>query len=82
MKTDQLTLALEPEAASIYCQFCHPRKEEDEDTSYHYDAFRQLVKEKRKYMVIDLGGRSSNYSFTCFFLLINRCVNYAFAIID
>lgn len=59
--TDQLTLALEPEAASIYCQFVHPRDELNDET-HHYDAFRQLVKEKRKYMVVDLGGRFLNSS--------------------
>lgn len=55
--TDQLILALEPEAASIYCQFCHPPNQ-DHDTSF--DAFRQMVKDKRKYMVVDLGGKLHN----------------------
>ena len=51
---DQLTLALEPEAASIYCQFNQYGDTYDICVS---NAFRQLVQEKRKYMVVDLGGR-------------------------
>nr|XP_022291093.1 heat shock 70 kDa protein 12A-like isoform X2 [Crassostrea virginica] len=53
INTDQLVLALEPEAASIYCQFCHCHGEQ---TFSINDAFRQLLKEKREYMVVDLGG--------------------------
>lgn len=54
IKTSQLTLALEPEAASIYCQHMHlintdgPPKVDD--------TFKKLVEEGKKYMVVDLGG--------------------------
>nr|XP_022295601.1 heat shock 70 kDa protein 12A-like isoform X2 [Crassostrea virginica] len=56
INTDQLVLALESEAASIYCQFCHYGEQTDEDTFSINDAFRRLLKEKREYMVVDLGG--------------------------
>ncbi|XP_061188242.1 heat shock 70 kDa protein 12A-like [Saccostrea echinata] len=50
--TDQLTIALEPEAASIYCQYLHFEKEDTDRT----DEFLKEVSTKMKYMVVDLGG--------------------------
>lgn len=52
IKSDQLTLALEPEAASIYCQYLYMEKNQEGNT----DAFQKLVDAKAKYMVADLGG--------------------------
>lgn len=52
IKSDQLTLALEPEAASIYCQYLYMERKDAANT----DAFQKLVDRKAKYMVADLGG--------------------------
>lgn len=52
IKSDQLTLALEPEAASIYCQYLYMERKDTANT----DAFQKLVDGKAKYMVADLGG--------------------------
>lgn len=58
IKTSQLTLALEPEAASIYCQHMHlintngpPNVDE---------TFKTVVEEGKKYMVVDLGGGTAD----------------------
>lgn len=54
IKTNQLTLALEPEAASIFCQQMHYlNKDNPED---HQNTFQKFVKKGNKYMVVDLGG--------------------------
>ncbi|XP_062616101.1 heat shock 70 kDa protein 12A-like [Saccostrea cucullata] len=50
--TDQLTIALEPEAASIYCQYLHFEKDDKDRT----DEFLKDVSTNTKYMVLDLGG--------------------------
>ena len=47
-------MALEPEAASIYCQHLHLEKDDVTD-----DRFMQDVKAGTKYMVVDLGGEFS-----------------------
>ena len=47
-------MALEPEAASIYCQHLHLEKDDVTD-----DRFMQDVKTGTKYMVVDLGGEFS-----------------------
>lgn len=52
IKSDQLTLALEPEAASIYCQYLYMERKDEGNT----DEFQKLVEGKAKYMVADLGG--------------------------
>lgn len=54
IKTNQLTLALEPEAASIFCQQMHClNKDNPEDPQ---NTFQKFVKKGNKYMVVDLGG--------------------------
>lgn len=50
----QLTLALEPEAASIYCQHMHLIN--TNGPSNVDDTFKKIVEEGKKYMVVDLGG--------------------------
>jgi hypothetical protein len=52
IKGSQLTIALEPEAASIYCQELKTNKEHKEDSH-----FSDTVKKGSKCMVIDLGGK-------------------------
>lgn len=52
IKSDQLTLALEPEAASIYCQYLYMERKHEGNTN----EFQKLVDGKAKYMVADLGG--------------------------
>lgn len=51
IKKDDLTLALEPEAASVYCQYLNSVKEDTLSPSLG------VVKPGTKYMVIDLGGK-------------------------
>ncbi|XP_048778127.2 heat shock 70 kDa protein 12B-like [Ostrea edulis] len=51
--SDQLTIALEPEAASIYCQYMYLEQKYDKERDI---TFQKQVKEKSKYMVVDLGG--------------------------
>lgn len=51
IKEDQLTLALEPEAASIYC---HELRQE---VHIKENKFLPTIKSGMKFMVIDLGGR-------------------------
>ncbi|XP_056013062.1 heat shock 70 kDa protein 12A-like [Ostrea edulis] len=55
--SDQLTIALEPEAASIYCQYMYLEQEYDKDPD---STFQKQVKEKSKYMVVDLGGGTAD----------------------
>lgn len=49
-----MTIALEPEAVYIYCQYL---KFADEDTS---STTLGVVKPGTKYMVVDLGGENSH----------------------
>ena len=51
IEADQLWMALEPEAASIYCQHLHLERDEIQD-----DSFMKDVKSGKQYMVVDLGG--------------------------
>ncbi|XP_056013063.1 heat shock 70 kDa protein 12A-like [Ostrea edulis] len=55
--SDQLTIALEPEAASIYCQYMYLEQEYDKDPD---STFQKQVTEKSKYMVVDLGGGTAD----------------------
>lgn len=48
---DQLTIALEPEAASIYCHALRLEVDKKEN------KMLQTIKSGMKFMVIDLGGR-------------------------
>lgn len=52
IKTAQLRIALEPEAASIYCRLAHL---ESNDNSNFFMAGKE---KGAKYMVVDLGGKS------------------------
>ncbi|XP_052673330.1 heat shock 70 kDa protein 12A-like [Crassostrea angulata] len=54
IKKDDLTLALEPEAASVYCQYLNSVKEDTLSPSLG------VVKPGTKYMVIDLGGGTAD----------------------
>nr|XP_034300194.1 heat shock 70 kDa protein 12A [Crassostrea gigas] len=54
IKKENLTIALEPEAASIYCQYLKVAKE---DTS---SPVLGVVKPGTKYMVVDLGGGTAD----------------------
>ncbi|CAG2226103.1 unnamed protein product [Mytilus edulis] len=54
IKTGQLSIALEPEAASIYCQHLKTDRQED---AKEKNAFAQTIKAGMKYMVVDLGGK-------------------------
>ncbi|XP_056013065.1 heat shock 70 kDa protein 12A-like [Ostrea edulis] len=54
---DQLNIALESEAASIYCQYMYLEQEYDK---VHDSTFQKQVKEKSKYMVVDLGGGTAD----------------------
>lgn len=54
IKMENLTIALEPEAASIYCQYLKFAKE---DTS---SPALGVVKAGTKYMVVDLGGGTAD----------------------
>lgn len=54
INTSQLTLALESEAASIYCQHMHLIKTDGPPNGD--DTFKKLVEKGKKYMVVDLGG--------------------------
>nr|XP_022286221.1 heat shock 70 kDa protein 12A-like isoform X3 [Crassostrea virginica]XP_022286222.1 heat shock 70 kDa protein 12A-like isoform X3 [Crassostrea virginica] len=55
IKKDQLTLVLESEAASIYCQYYASIQDEEQQLNPS-DEFRTLVENKEKYMVLDIGG--------------------------
>ncbi|XP_071124637.1 heat shock 70 kDa protein 12A-like [Mytilus edulis] len=57
IKTGQLSIALEPEAASIYCQHLKTDRQED---AKEKNAFAQTIKAGMKYMVVDLGGGSAD----------------------
>nr|XP_034316125.1 heat shock 70 kDa protein 12B-like [Crassostrea gigas] len=59
IKTNQLTLALEPEAASIYCQHMYLVDKKDE-SSNEDDTFKRSVEKGQKYMVVDLGGGTAD----------------------
>lgn len=50
MKAEHLTIALEPEAASIYCQHIPSEKQDLSATALG------VVTPGTKYMVVDLGG--------------------------
>lgn len=54
----QLTLALEPEAASIYCQHMHLIN--TNGPSNVDDTFKKIVEKGKKYMVVDLGGGTAD----------------------
>ncbi|XP_063414135.1 heat shock 70 kDa protein 12A-like [Mytilus trossulus] len=54
IKKDQLTLALEPEAASIYCHELRLEVDKKEN------KFLQTIKSGMKFMVIDLGGGTAD----------------------
>ncbi|XP_034316125.2 heat shock 70 kDa protein 12B-like [Magallana gigas] len=59
IKTNQLTLALEPEAASIYCQHMYLVDKKD-GSSDEDDTFKRSVEKGQKYMVVDLGGGTAD----------------------
>lgn len=59
IKTNQLTLALEPEAASIYCQHMYLVDKKD-GSSNEDDTFKRSVEKGQKYMVVDLGGGTAD----------------------
>lgn len=59
IKTNQLTLALEPEAASIYCQHMYLVDKKD-GSSNEDDTFKRSVERGQKYMVVDLGGGTAD----------------------
>lgn len=59
IKTKQLTLALEPEAASIYCQHMYLVDKKD-GSSNEDDTFKRSVEKGQKYMVVDLGGGTAD----------------------
>ena len=46
---------MEPEAASIYCQYYTSIQDEEQQLNPS-DEFRTLVENKEKYMVLDIGG--------------------------
>ncbi|XP_071127599.1 heat shock 70 kDa protein 12A-like [Mytilus edulis] len=54
IKTKALTIIPEPEAASIYCQ------EFKKGRNKLYDTLSDTLKQGRKHMVIDLGGRTAD----------------------
>lgn len=58
IKSSQLTLALEPEAASIYCQCMHLMNTNGPPNVD--DTFKKIVEEGKKYMVVDLGGGTAD----------------------
>uniref|UniRef100_A0A8W8KYD9 Heat shock 70 kDa protein 12B n=1 Tax=Magallana gigas TaxID=29159 RepID=A0A8W8KYD9_MAGGI len=58
IKTNQLTLALEPEAASIYCQ--HMYLVDNDGSSNEDGTFKKSVEKGQKYMVVDLGGGTAD----------------------
>lgn len=51
IKGNKLTIALEPEAASIYCQELRTNRENKDNI-----AFSETIKKGMKYIVVDLGG--------------------------
>lgn len=54
IKGNQLTIALEPEAASIYCQELRTDRENKTNIT-----FSETIKKGMKYVVVDLGGNSN-----------------------
>ena len=48
----QLSIALEPETASIYCQYLNLSRKKGEDGA----SFLDKAEEGTKFMVVDLGG--------------------------
>ncbi|XP_056012678.1 heat shock 70 kDa protein 12A-like [Ostrea edulis] len=54
IKQEHLVIALEPEAASIYCQYLHIAKEDSASSALG------VVKPGTKYMVVDLGGGTAD----------------------
>lgn len=63
---EKLAIALEPEAASIFCQ---KLKADRIETG---SDFSETVKSGMKYMVIDLGGKDIEYQSSCMYLLITQ----------
>lgn len=61
IRKDRLVIALEPEAASIYCQHLPPDK-----ITGAIEGF-SVADEGSKYLVIDIGGmlRQSEFFFQC-----------------
>lgn len=55
IKGDQLTIALEPEAASIYCQELRTDRENKTNIT-----FSETIKKGMKYVVVDLGGGTAD----------------------
>jgi len=53
MESNNLSIALEPEAASVYCKYLHSHQ-------LGKDSSKAMFKADSKYMVIDLGGRVSH----------------------
>ncbi|XP_076117122.1 heat shock 70 kDa protein 12A-like [Mytilus galloprovincialis] len=56
IKSSQLSIALEPEAASIYCQHLKTDRQDAKEKN----AFAQTIKAGMKYMVVDLGGGTAD----------------------
>ncbi|XP_052089610.1 uncharacterized protein LOC127726324 [Mytilus californianus] len=56
IRSGQLSIALEPEAASIYCQHIKTERQDPKDKN----AFAQTIKAGMKYMVVDLGGGTAD----------------------
>ncbi|CAG2224635.1 unnamed protein product [Mytilus edulis] len=56
IKSGQLSIALEPEAASIYCQHLKTDRQDAKEKN----AFAQTIKAGMKYMVVDLGGGTAD----------------------
>ncbi|XP_063415832.1 heat shock 70 kDa protein 12A-like [Mytilus trossulus] len=57
IRSRQLCIALEPEAASIYCQHF---KTDSQYSTDDKDAFAQTIKAGLKFMVVDLGGGTAD----------------------
>ncbi|XP_062609276.1 heat shock 70 kDa protein 12B-like [Saccostrea cucullata] len=56
IKSDQLRIALEPEAALIYCQLMHLESKENSI------IFLAGQEKKSKYLVLDLGGETADFT--------------------
>lgn len=59
IKSDQLTFALEPEAASLYCQLMKTVLAEEETPGARKKGFRSSSSGE-KYMILDLGGGTAD----------------------
>ena len=64
---------MEPEAASIYCQYYTSIQDEEQQFNPS-DEFRTLVENKEKYMVLDIGGNDLGLTLHYYMALIQPVI--------